>query len=84
MKKIPVRNPGPLHTGAGKGRGGEGIKGFLQLKEEERGKRREGREGGEGKRRREEGPASGGSCSKVLGRIDAPAYNFFASGPKFT
>ena len=56
------RNPGPLLTGAGKGREGmEGIKGRGGMERTEK-----GREGGMGKRGGKEGPAAGGSCSKKL------------------
>ena len=59
--------PGPLLTGAGREKEGrEGVKGFLPIKgEDRRGEEDEESKGGEG-------PAAGGSCTKVLGGIDAP------------
>ena len=43
FKKIPERTPGPLLTGAGKGKGWDGIKGFIPLKEIQRERTGEGR-----------------------------------------
>jgi len=55
--------PGFLLTGAGKGKGEEGVKGILPLKVDG-GKDRRGGEGGES--RGGKGPVTGGSCSNVL------------------
>ena len=61
--------PDPCWGGEGKKRGGEGVIGFLPLKGEERTGEWE-REGKVGERKGQQ--QGGGSCSKVLGGIDAP------------